>query len=262
MNYLRGIYVIWLIELLRLWHDKARLFGSLAMPLLLLLIFGAGLKNSMGNLAPGVDFVKFIFPGVIGMTVLTSSLMSGVSLVWDREFGFLKEVLVAPVPRSAVAVGKTVGAATIAVGQALIIMLIGPLIGATFSVTIILKLIPIMLLLSVSLSSMGILLATRIKSMEGFQVIMQMLMMPMIFLSGVFFPMNNLPAWMNFLVKINPASYGIAPFREVVLGSGTNQALGIKLFGHTMTLWNNIAVVAVFGIVMIILAMWSFSYQE
>jgi len=119
-----------------------------------------------------------------------------------------------------------------------------------------------MFLLAVSLSSLGILLATRIRSMEAFQMIMQLMMMPMIFLSGVFFPLQGLPSWLNFLTKINPASYGVAPIREVVLGKEISDPLGIKLFGHTMTMWENIAVLAIFGAMMITLAMWSFSHQE
>jgi ABC-2 type transport system permease protein len=119
-----------------------------------------------------------------------------------------------------------------------------------------------MLLLAVSMSSMGIFLATRIKSMQAFQVIMQMLMFPMIFLSGVFFPVEGLPAWMNVLVKINPATYAIAPIRQVMLGTAADSSLGVTVLGHTMSLWDNVAVVVVFGIVMTVLSMWSFNHQD
>jgi len=259
---LRGLYIIWYRDILRFWHDKARMFGSIAFPLLFLFVFGSGLSGMIGSLAPGVDFTQFIFPGIIGMTVLMNSLMGGVSVVWDREFGFLKEVLVAPISRVSVAVGKALGSATVALFQGLLILLLSPLIGISFSFGTILALVPLMLLLAVSMSSMGILLATRIKSMQAFQVVMQMLMFPMIFLSGVFFPLQGLPAWMNVLVKINPATYGIAPIRQVMLGASANLPSTVTLFGHTMSLWNNIAVVTAFGLVMIFLAMWSFSHQE
>lgn len=262
MNHLRGIYTIWYRDILRFWHDKMRMTGSIIFPLIFLFIFGSGLSGSMGYLVPGVDFTQFMFPGIIGMTVLMNSFMSGVSVVWDREFGFLKEVLVAPISRTSVAIGKTLGSTTIAMLQGILILLFAPLIGVSLSASTLLALIPLMLLLAASMSSLGILLATRIKSLQAFQVVMQMLMFPMIFLSGVFFPVEGLPAWMNVLVKINPASYGIAPIRQVMLGTTADSPLGITVLGHTMSLWDNVAVVAVFGIVMTLLAMWSFGHQE
>jgi len=259
---LRGIYTIWYRDLLRFWHDKMRMVGSIIFPLLFLFIFGSGLRGSMGFLVPGVDFAQFMFPGIIGMTVLMNSFMSGVSVVWDREFGFLKEVLVAPVSRTSVAIGKTLSSTTIAMLQGLLILIFAPIIGISFSVSTLLALIPLMLLLAISMSSFGILLATRIKSLQAFQVVMQMLMFPMIFLSGVFFPVEGLPAWMNVLVKVNPATYGIAPIRQVVLGITTDSPLGVTVLGHTMSLWDNVAVVAVFGVVMTFLSMWSFNHQD
>ena len=262
MNHLRGVYTIWYRDILRFWHDKMRMIGSITFPLLFLFVFGSGLSARMGVLGPGIDFTQFIFPGIIGMTVLMSSFMAGISVVWDREFGFLKEVLVAPISRASVAVGKTLGAATVALLQGMLILLFAPLIGISLSAWTVLALVPLMLLLAVSLGSLGILLATRIRSMEAFQAVMQMLMFPMVFLSGAFFPLQGLPAWMNILVKINPATYGIAPIRQVILGAAPGASYNINLLGHTMSLWDNIIVLAVFGTVMIVLAMWSFGSQE
>ena len=262
MNNLRGVYTIWYRDILRFWNDKVRMVGSITFPLLFLFVFGSGLSSQMGSLSPGVDFIQFMFPGIIGMTVLMSSLMAGISLVWDREFGFLKEVLVAPISRTSVAVGKTLGSATTALFQGSLLLLLAPLVGVSLSVGTVLALLPLMLLLSVAMGSLGILLATRIKSMQAFPVVMQMLVFPMIFLSGVFFPVEGLPAWMNVLVKLNPATYGIAPIRQVMLGASPDSPFAISLLGHTMSLWDNIAVLAAFGVVMILLAMWSFSSQE
>lgn len=262
MKNLRGVYIIWYRDILRFWHDKMRMAGSITFPLLFLFVFGSGLSSRMGPLGPGVDYVQFIFPGIIGMTVLMSSFMAGISVVWDREFGFLKEVLVAPISRASVAIGKTLGAATVALLQGMIILLLAPLIGVSFSAWTILALLPLMLLLAVSMGSLGILLATRIRSMEAFQAVMQMLMFPIVFLSGVFFPLEGLPTWMSVVVKINPATYGIAPIRQVILGKTASSSFAINLFGHTLSLWENIALLAVFGTVMIFLAMWSFSHQE
>ena len=262
MNHLRGVYTIWYRDILRFWHDKMRLIGSITFPLLFLFVFGSGLSARMGVFSSGIDFTQFIFPGVIGMTVLMSSFMAGVSVVWDREFGFLKEVLVAPISRASVAMGKTLGAATVALLQGMVILLFAPLIGVSLSAWTVLALLPLMFLLAACMGSLGVLLATRIRSMEAFQAVIQMLMFPMVFLSGVFFPLQELPAWMNILVKINPATYGIAPIRQVILGAPPGSPFGINLLGHTMSLWDNVAVLAAFGIIMILLAMWSFGSQE
>jgi len=262
MNNLRGVYTIWYRDILRFWHDKMRMIGSLIFPLLFLGVFGSGLSTRMGFLAPGVNFTQFMFPGIIGMTVLMSSFMAGVSVVWDREFGFLKEVLVAPISRASVAAGKTLGAATVALLQGIIILLFAPLVDISLSTWTVLALLPLMFLLAASIGSLGVLLATRIRSMEAFQAVMQMLMFPMMFLSGVFFPLQGLPAWMNILVKVNPATYGVALIRQVVLGVLPDSPFSINLLGHTMSLWDNVIVLAVFGTVMILLAMWSFSTAE
>ena len=262
MNNLRGVYIIWYRDLLRFWHDKLRMVSSITFPLLFLFVFGSGLGFRMGSLAPGIDFAQFMFPGIISMTVMMSSFMAGMSVVWDREFGFLKEVLVAPISRASVAVGKTSGSATVAMLQGIIILLFAPLIGVSLSLGTVLALLPLMLLLSASISSLGILLATRIRSMEAFQAVMQMLMFPMIFLSGVFFPLQGLPAWMEVLVKLNPATYGVAPIRQVMLGTSADSPFAINVLGHTMSLWDNIAVMVAFGAAMLLLAVWSFRNQE
>ena len=145
MNNLRGVYTIWYRDILRFWHDKMRMVGAITFPLLFLFVFGSGLSSRMGSLGPGIDFTQFMFPGIIGMTVLMSSLMAGISLVWDREFGFLKEVLVAPISRTSVAVGKTLGSATTALFQGMLILLLAPLIGVSLSVGTVLALLPLIL---------------------------------------------------------------------------------------------------------------------
>jgi len=262
MNNLRGVYIIWYRDMLRFWHDKMRLLGTIFLPLLFLFVFGSGLGSRIGFVSPGVNFAQFIFPGIIGMTVLMNSFMAGVSVVWDREFGFLKEVLVAPISRASVATGKTLGAATIAMIQGMIIVLFAPLIGVSLSPQTVATLLPPMFLLAIAMGSFGVLLATRIRSMEAFQAVMQMLMFPMIFLSGVFFPLDGIPSWMSVLTKINPATYGIAIIRQIALGGMPAPAFQIELFGYHLSLWNNVGILAAFGAVMILLAMRSFSSQE
>jgi len=262
MRNLVGLYIIWYRDILRFWKDRLRMVSAITFPLLLLFVFGGGLSSRMGLLGDGVNFTAFIFPGIIGMTVFMTAFMAGISIVWDREFGFLKEVLVAPISRVSVVLGKALGAATVALLQGLVILLLAPLIDISVSLKTLLTLLPLMFLLAVAMGSLGILLATRIRSMEAFQAITQMLMFPMVFLSGVFFPLEGIPSWMGVLVRLNPVTYGIAPIRQVLLGVAPEEAFIINIFGHTMTTWDNIAVLAVFGVVMILLAMWSFGHQQ
>ena len=262
MNNLRGVSIIWYRDILRFWRDKLRMIGAILLPLLFLFVFGSGFSGMMGILSPGVNFTQFMFPGIIGMTVFMSSFMAGMSVVWDREFGFLKEVLVAPISRASVAVGKTLGAATVALIQGMVILLFAPLINVSLSAGTVLMLMPLMFLLAIVMGSFGVFLATRIKTMEAFQAVTQMLMLPMLFLSGVFFPLQGAPTWMTILTKINPVTYGVTPIRQVMLGTSPDSPFAISLFGHTMSIWNNVAVLAGVGAIMILLAMWSFRTQE
>jgi ABC-2 type transport system permease protein len=238
------------------------MFSALLFPIFFLVIFGVGLTRSIGLMAEGVEFIQFMYPGIIAMSVLMGAFMSGVSIVWDREYGFLKEVLVAPISRISVAVGRTLGSATVATIQGIMILVLAPFVDVSLTIWMVIALIPLSFLLAASMGSLGILLASRVKSTEAFQAIMQMLMFPMMFLSGVFFPLQDLPSWMSVIVKINPASYGVAAIRQVVLGNPPDSPFTIILFGHAMGIWENIAVMAAFGLVMIILAMWSFGRQE
>jgi ABC-2 type transport system permease protein len=231
----------------------------MAMPLLFLVIFGAGLKNSMGPLAPGVDFLQFMYPGIIAMSVLMTSFMGGMSVVWDREFGFLKEVLVAPLSRSGVALGKTLGGATVAMLQGILLLVLAPIVGADLTPLLVLKLIPLMLLLAVTVSAFGILIASRIQSMQAFPMVMQIVVFPLVFLSGVFFPVSNVPVWLEVIAKINPVTYGVDAIRQLFLT--TDGGLSVSLFGHTMGIAEDLAIVTAFGALAVIAAMWSFEKQ-
>jgi len=262
MNNLRGVYTIWYRDMIRFGKDRVRIIGSVFMPLLFLFVFGSGLGAQMGMLRPGINFSQFLFPGIIGMTVLMNSFMSGVSVVWDREFGFLKEVLVAPINRASVAVGKTLGATTVAIIQGAVILLFAPLIGVSLSPGTVAMLLPSMFLLALAMGSFGVLLATRIKTIEAFQAIMPMLTFPMIFLSGVFFSVEDAPTWMSILSKINPATYGVTIIRQIALGGMSETTFGLSLFGHPLSLWNNAGILAAFGAIMILLAMRFFGSQE
>ncbi len=281
MHNLKAIYIIWYREVLRWWRNRSRIVGSFGMPILFLFIFGSGLSPAMGGLTKGIasapsgmeiDFVKYVFPGIIGMNVLMGSVMSGVSIVWDREFGFLKEILVAPINRTAVALGKTLGGSTTGVVQGLLLLLLAPTIGVRVSAGMVIKLVPLLFLVSFSMTSLGVLIAARMKSTEGFQMIMQFILMPMIFVSGALFPMRDLPVWMNLLVKVNPVTYAIDPLRKVIFGAQglpefvlemlPQAGLGVTLFGHALTLGEDIAIIGLFGAVMTAVAVWMFNIQD
>jgi len=251
-------------ELLRFVQERSRLISSFAMPLLFLVIFGAGFTRSIGTMAPGVDFVQFMYPGIVAMTVLMNSVMSGLSVVWDREFGFLKEILVAPLARSGIVLGKAVGAAIVALLQGAVMLVLAPVVGVSLTPLLVLKLIPLLVIISLSLSGLGLLVASRMRSQQGFELLVQLLVFPLIFLSGVFFPVNNVPAWLETVSKANPLTYGVDAIRQLFLaveGSGTD-AIGVTVFGHTMTVLQDISVVAAFGLVLLILATLSFEKQE
>ena len=257
----RAIWVVAYRELLRFISERSRLLSSFAMPLLFLVIFGAGFNRIVGTMTPGVDFIQFIYPGIIAMTVLMNSVMSGLSVVWDREFGFLKEILVAPLARSGIVLGKALGGAAVAIMQAIVMLVLAPILGVSLSLMMVTKLIPTLLVISVSLSGLGILVASRMRSQQGFQMIVQIIIMPLIFLSGVFFPVNNVPVWLEVISKINPLTYGVDAIRQLFLGEGAS-AIGVTVMGHTMTVFEDVLIVTIMGIVLLSLAIWSFSKQE
>ncbi|MDZ7798109.1 MAG: ABC transporter permease [Patescibacteria group bacterium] len=272
MQFLRSIYIIWLRDMLRYWRNRVRLISSIAMPLLWLVIFGSGMKGSLNFAGPEMaasnfDYLTFLFPGVIGMTVLFTSVFSAISIVTDREFGFLKEILVAPISRTSIALGKILSGSTTAVIQGLIIVAIAPLVGIKLSFLLVLALIPAIFLVAFALSSLGLLIASRIKSTEGFPMVINFIMMPMFFLSGAMFPLVNLPTWMSFVSKINPASYAIDMFRQIAFSfmsvpTMVSDFFRIKLFGQPVTLFGDIAIVVGFGLVMVILSTIAFKKSE
>src|SRR5437660_9256767 len=240
MASLRAIYIIWYRDILRYWRDRWRLVASLAQPLLFLLVFGSGLSSSLGGAfgrGTGISYIQFMYPGIIGMSILFSAIFGAMSIVWDREFGFLKEVLVAPIDRWAVAVGKALGGTTQAMIQGLILLVLAPFVGVKLSLLTVVELVPLAAVLAFGLASFGVAIASMMKSLQGFQVVMNFLMMPMFFLSGALFPLTNLPGWMTWLTRLDPASYGIDPIRRVVLsGSGSPNAYGLTLGGHILAI--------------------------
>jgi ABC-2 type transport system permease protein len=255
----RSIWVIAYRELLRFVQDRPRMFSSFSMPIIFLIIFGAGFGRLIGQMMPGVDYIQFMYPGILAMTVLMTSVMSGVSIVWDREFGFLKEVLVSPLSRSGVLAGKAVGAATIAIIQGAIMLVLAPIVNVPINLGTVLALLPLLLILSLSLSGLGLLIGARMRSQQGFQIVMQLVIFPMMFLSGIFFPVSGVATWLEVLSKLNPVTYGIDAIRQVFLGT---EVAGVTVFGHTMGIVDSAIVVAMVGAVLLTTAIWAFNKQE
>jgi ABC-2 type transport system permease protein len=202
----------------------------------------------------------------MAMAVLFTSIFGALSIVWDREFGFLKEVLVAPINRSAVALGKTLGGASQAMIQGLILLVLAPFVGVKLSALTVLELLPILFLLAFALSALGVALASRVRSMQGFQVVMNFLMLPIFFLSGALFPLSRLPGWMTVLTRLDPAAYGVDPLRRVVLSDsgagGMLNRFGITYLGHTLPLLLELAFLFLFGALMLAIAVLTFRVQE
>ena len=272
MASLRAIYIIWYRDILRYWRDRWRLVASLAQPLLFLVVFGSGLSSALGRGslfggAGGFSYIQFMYPGIIGMAILFTAIFGAMSIVWDREFGFLKEVLVAPIDRSAVAIGKALGSTTQAMIQGLILLVLAPFVGVKLSVVTVLTLVPLAAVLAFGLSSFGVALASSMKSLQGFQVVMNFLMMPMFFLSGALFPLTGLPGWMTVLTRLDPASYGIDPLRRVVLSnSGLPSAvvdrLGLTINGQLLPIPLEAGIVFAFGAVMLGIAVVMFQRRD
>jgi len=221
---IKAAYTVWYRDVLRFFSDRMRIVSSLAQPLLFLFVFGVGLSSAMSTLGGGeVDYTLFIYPGILAMNVLFTAVFSAVSVVWDREFGFLKEVLVAPVSRTWVALGKVAGGSTVAMFQGTLPLLLAPLLGVPLSISKLLLLVTLMILGAAMMTSFGLLLAARQRSMEGFQMLMQFILMPMLFLSGAFFPLTDVPSWLELLARLNPVTYMVDAIRQVVLADSVPQ---------------------------------------
>ena len=267
---LLAIYVVWWRDLLRYWRDRGRLLASFAQPMLYLVIFGTGLGSTLrraGGSFQGVDYTQFIYPGVIGMSVLFMAMFGAMSIVWDREFGFLKELLVAPINRSAVAIGKTLGGATQALIQGLILLVLAPFVGVRLNPLKVIELVPLIFILAFAISALGVVVASRMRSIQGFQVVMNFLMMPIFFLSGALFPLTGLPGWLTVLTRIDPAAYGVDPIRQVVLaGSGLPASVldrfGLTVFDQRLTIPIECVILILFGLVMLGLAVRNFQQRD
>jgi ABC-2 type transport system permease protein len=259
----RATWVVAYRELLNFVSDRSRILASVTFPLLFLAIFGGGFANVVGRMAGGVDLWQFMYPGIIAQTVVFVGLFAGSSVVSDRETGFLREVLVAPLSRSGIVLGKATGAAAQALLEVTALLVLAPIVGVRLDIGIVVRLLPIVIGLSFALSGFGILIASFAPSQAGFSTMMQALVFPLVFLAGVFFPVDSVPTWMAVLSKVNPVTYGVDAIRQLFLGSGPAAAgLGVTVLGHTMTLAEEVSLVGVLGFLLMAAAVWAFGRQD
>jgi ABC-2 type transport system permease protein len=261
----RAVRVVWTRELIRFTHDRLRIVVNLIQPVLYLFVLGSGLSSLTGLGQGGTASLRtFMFPGVLALSVMFTAMFSAASVVWDREFGFLREMLVAPVSRSAIVVGKCFGGATVAALQGSILVVLAGANGVPYSPLLIVELLALLMLLAFAMTAFGVLAAARIRTIQTFMGLTQMIVMPMFFLSGALYPLANLPAWLVALTRINPLTYAVDPLRRAVFAhvdAGPLEARfggGVTWFGWTVPVAVEILVVLGMGLVMLALAMLQF----
>jgi ABC-2 type transport system permease protein len=212
------IYILWLRQIKRYWRSKARIIGSLGQPLLFMLAFGFGFGPIYAK-AGGGNYLEFLVPGVISMSILFSAVFSGLEVIWDRQFGFLKEMLVAPVPRLKIMFGRSLGGATVATIQGLVVFTLSFFLGFRVDNPWLIPMaISFMFLIALLFTLLGTMIASLLKDIQGFQLIINFLIMPLFFLSGTFFPLTGLPRFLEVIMRFNPLSYGVDGLRSSLVG--------------------------------------------
>lgn len=242
---LETIYTLWLRELIKFVKSKSRLVGTGGQPLIWLAIVGVGFGSAFA-LAGGVSYVTFMAPGIIGMTILFTSIFAGINVIWDRQFGFLKEILVAPVSRAAIVLGKIAGSATVSLLTGLTILAVVVIFGvipiSDLTVLGVAETIVVMVLVSSIFISIGLIIASYVNNIEGFQVIINFLVLPLFFLSGALFPLTNAPLWMKAISAIDPLRYGVDGMRGALIGI------------HSFPLYIDIGIVFGIAVVLVLIA--------
>lgn len=266
---LRAMKIVWKRDLVRFANDRIRIATSLVQPLLFLFVLGAGLEPISQASTHGVDLQTVIYPGVLCIAVMFTAMFSAVSIVWDREFGFMREMLVAPVRRSSIVIGKCLGGATVASLQGVILICLAGTVGVPYDPALIAGILAIQVLLAFSITAFGVMIAARIKQMQSFMGVMQMIVTPLFFISGALFPVANLPGWLAFLNRIDPLTYAVDPMRRLVfdhldVSDAARSALapGITWWGWHVPGLLECAVVVLLGLLMLGIAIWEFSGTE
>jgi len=230
------ITILWLRQLKRYFRSKSRIIGSLAQPLLFLVVFGFGFGPIFQKAGAG-DYMQFLVPGIIAMSILFTSIFTGIEIIWDKQFGFLKETLVAPVSRLEIMIGRTLGGATVGVIQGLIVLALSLLVGFKPDIVAVPLALVFMILMALLFTALGTAIASLLDDMQGFQLIMNFLIMPIFFLSGALFPLDDLPSIIKIITQIDPLTYGVDGLRDAFVGGG--------VFSVAMNLGILVAVTAV-----------------
>lgn len=243
----RAIYVIVLREFKRFFRQKGRLVVTIARPLIWLLIVGSGFTRLVGTSEEGVNYIQFILPGIVGMTILFSSIFSTISVVWDREFGFLREMLVSPVSRVTIVLGKLLSGTALSLFQGAALLLVAPVLGLGMGVGDFFFMLLLMFLVALAITAFGLFIASFLTSLEGFNVIMNFIVLPMFFLSGALYPIGSLPGFIKVLSYINPLCFGVDAFKHVMLPAGGR-------LGAEFPLLLDMAFVSAFAVIFIFLS--------
>jgi len=262
---LRAVKIVWQRELLRYKGDRLRIVTSLFQPLIFLFVLGGGLSNLASGGTEGVDLRTFMYPGALSMAVLFTAIFSAASVVWDREYGFLREMLVAPVRRGSIVLGKCLGGATVASVQGLLVIALAPLVDVPYRFEMIAALIGLQLLLAFMVTAFGVMAAARITQMQSFMALTQMLLMPLLFLSGALFPVTGLPQWLEVLNRLDPLTYVVDPIRHVVflqldVSDAAREALnpGVTWWGWHVPIGVEVGIVALCAVTMVSIAIAQF----
>ena len=265
----RAAKTVWRRDLIRFLGNRGQTVTWLVQPLLFLFVLGSGLHSVSAASTGGVDLTTFIFPGVLCVAVLFTAMVSAASLVWDRELGFLQEMLIAPVSRTSIVVGKCLGGATIAASQGVIVLGLAALVDVPYDPGLILGAVGLLVLLSITATAFGVLVAVTIKQAQTFTWVMQMVVFPIVFLSGALYPVGGLPAWLEVLNRINPLTYAVDPMRNLVfshldISETARRTLdpGVTWFGWHLPPWFEAGMVLLLGVAMLSVAIRRFARAE
>jgi ABC-2 type transport system permease protein len=265
----RAAAVVWQREMIRFVKDRSRILSSLAQPLLFLFVLGTGLGSLLSSTGGPVGFTTFLFPGVMAISVLFTAAFAGISIVWDREFGFLREMLVAPVSTASILVGKALGGASVATLQCLVLLALAGLVGVPYDPLMLLGMIGLIFLMGFMITSLGLLLAARVRQVQSAMPLVQLVITPLMFLSGALFPLSGLPTWLAVLTHINPMTYAVEPLRSLVfdhldVDAATRARFdpGITWGSWTVPVAVQILVTLAFCVLLLALAVWRFRRTE
>jgi ABC-2 type transport system permease protein len=262
---LRAIRVVWQREMIRFSRDRLRVITSLTQPVMFLFVLGSGLSSITARTLGNVNLRTFIFPGALSMAVLFTAMFSAASIVWDREFGFLREMLVAPISRASIVIGKCLGGATTATLQGVLVLLMAGLAGVPYSASLFFTVLGELVLFAFTLTAFGVMTAARIQQFQAYMALNQMLLMPLFFLSGALYPLRGLPSWLHVLTRIDPLTYAVDPVRRAVFAHLDIPATTQKVLNPGLT-WGSwrvptaveLLIVAAMGVMMLLIAIWEF----